>query len=698
MKIIALNSVKHYKNYAASAVYFDNKDLSPEENLFRVANKTEHNVFLITKRVKEFNKESKKLLSSGIVYIDLATAFNQELFDIVVSKNFILNDQILYIIDYSHHIDHILYTDLFYVEYTFRELPSPWKVINVGYLGELTKRSVGGYSIQQLSTDDVFFVQELLELNDFNHHLTNYLSNLHSHSLEISRISNRVYRDLLVKKYPNQLNIGPRNESIQPFLRGAVIRTFAGSKVYTVSDLSAAPNSKFIETQHSAFDVGQHKNYLNFCAGYFDHLQHYGEPEHILLIGAYPSIWVKDLPAKLRNKLIAYDHLPVEGINSSQNKGLFQEDYIKTLKNNSYLYIDVRTDMDRSKTNWKKRRELVQKETQWLLSLQDSVFSQIAAVTVVLKLTAMDIALPARSVVLHFPVTRIRSEFYLLTNSHTSKSPRIQINQGQIYHHIQHVRTDNVFVTGVFKLSKYKVKKDKQLPVVALYSLSNTLNDFTLPKELLKVINDGVITVRLRNNFKNEVVVTDGIYKDHTFLKTDFSDLDIISTGFEGAMGWLDASMTYVGKHSGNVHMHLIKHNVKRDLDDYAAHYSISKFSHMKRFIESASSQSAYILRNLPIDLLKDEQAKLPNALNKTPQENQASGHLYNAIVYFRQLYNYDIIFWLKAQISKNVKNEVQHSKLELTNACYAALRFALQQNDYTCAEYSNVLRKFIGE
>lgn len=162
----------------------------------------------------------------------------------------------------------------------------------------------------------------------------------------------------------------------------------------------------------------------------------------------------------------------------------------------------------------------------------------------------MDLELPISAKLLHHPTTEIRSEFYLVMDIWDSKNIKRFIPKGVLYSYINNTITENVFIQQPFKLKTLRNEY-----IIALYALSNDLNN---REDVVKLINNqkkALITVRINNTFKDEPKVGFKNIYDWTFLPTDFETNGSIITSYDGCLGIFGLSISLASKPTGNNHM-----------------------------------------------------------------------------------------------------------------------------------------------
>ncbi|AHZ91494.1 putative RNA capping protein VP3, partial [Rotavirus A] len=679
MKVLALrHSVAQV--YADTQVYTHDDSKDEYENAFLISNLTTHNILYLNYNVKTLQILNK----SGIAAIEIQKI--DELFTLI-RCNFTYDyiDDVVYLHDYSYYTNNEIRTDQHWITKTNIEdylLPG-WKLTYVGYNGSDTRGHYNfSFRCQNAATDDDAIIEYIYsdEL-DFQSFILKKIKERMTTSLPIARLSNRVFRDKLFKtlsaNYDKVVNIGPRNESMFTFLDYPSIRQFSNGP-YLVKDTIKLKQERWLGKRLSQFDIGQYKNMLNVLTTLYQYYNIYHEKPIVYMIGSAPSYWIYDVKQYSNLKFETWDPLDTPYSNL-HHKELFYINDVQKLKDNSILYIDIRT--DRGTVDWKEWRKMVERQTIDNLHIAYKYLSTGKAKVCCVKMTAMDLELPISAKLLHHPTTEIRSEFYLVMDIWDSKNIKRFIPKGVLYSYINNTITENVFIQQPFKLKTLKNEY-----IIALYALSNDLNN---REDVVKLINNqkkALITVRINNTFKDEPKVGFKNIYDWTFLPTDFETNGSIITSYDGCLGIFGLSISLASKPTGNNHLFILSGTDKYfKLDQFANHMSISRRSHQIRFSESATSYSGYIFRDLSNNNFN---------LIGTNVENSVSGHVYNALIYYRYNYSFDLKRWIYLHSTGKASIEggkyYEHAPIELIYACRSAREFAKLQDDLTVLRYSN--------
>ncbi|AKS48898.1 VP3 [Rotavirus A] len=685
MKVLALRqSVAQV--YADTQTYIHD-DLKDEyENAFLISNLTVHNVLYLNYSIKTLNILNK----SGIAAIELKSL--DELFTLIrCNFTYDYDNDIVYLHDYSYYTNNEIRTDQHWVTKTNIEeflLPG-WKLTYVGYNGYNTRGHYNfSFTCQNAATDDDIIIEYIYsDLLNFQNFMLKKIKERMTTSLPIARLSNRVFRDklftLLVNEHKQVINVGPRNESMFTFLNFPEIKQYSNGP-YLVKDTIKLKQERWLGKRISQFDIGQYKNMLNVITTIYYYYNLYRKKPTIYMLGSAPSYWIYDIKHYSNFIFETWDPLDTP-YSSIHHKELFFGKDVNRLKDDSILYIDIRT--DRKDMDWREWRKIVEEQTLTNLDIAYKYLASGKAKVCCVKMTAMDIELPITAKLLHHPTTEIRSEFYLLLDKWDVTNIKRFIPKGVLYAFINTVITENVFIQSPFKLRPLN-----DTYIVALYALSN---DFNNRQEIVNLINNqrsSLITVRINNTFKDEPKVGFKNIYDWTFLPTDFNTKNTIITSYDGCLGVFGLSISLASKPTGNNHLFILNGTDKYfKLDQYANHTGISRRSHQIRFSESATSYSGYIFRDLSNNNFN---------LIGTNIENSVSGHVYNAIIYYRYNYSFDLKRWIYLHSINEVDIEggkyYEHAPIELIYACRSAREFAYLQDDLTVLRYANEIEKYI--
>ncbi|AKA20774.1 VP3 [Rotavirus A] len=687
MKVLALrHSVAQV--YADTQVYTHDDTKDSYENAFLISNLTTHNILYFNYSVKTLEILNK----SGIAAIEIQSL--EELFTLIrCNFTYDYENNVVYLHDYSYYTNNEIRTDQHWITKTNIEeylLPG-WKLTYVGYNGNDTRGHYNfSFTCQNAATDDDIIIEYIYsEALDFQNFMLKKIKERMTTSLPIARLSNRVFRDklfpLLVKKHKRVINVGPRNESMFTFLNFPSIRQFSNGP-YLVKNTIKLKQERWLGKRVSQFDIGQYKNMMNVITTIYHYYNLYQEKPIIYMVGSAPSYWIYDVRQYSEFLFETWDPLDTP-YSSIHHKELFFEKDIGKLKDNSMLYIDIRT--DRGNVDWKEWRKIVELQTINNLELAYKYLATGKSKVCCVKLTAMDLELPVSAKLLHHPTTEIRSEFYLLLDIWDVNNVKRFIPKGVLYSFINNVITDNVFIQ-----SPFKIRTSMSDYIVALYALSN---DFNNRADIINLINNqkqSLITVRINNTFKDEPKVGFKNIYDWTFLPTDFDTTNAIVTSYDGCLGMFGLSISLSSKPTGNNHLFILNGTNKYyKLDQFANHTGISRRSHQIRFSESATSYSGYIFRDLSNNNFN---------LIGTNVENSVSGHVYNALIYYRYNYSFDLKRWIYLHSIEKVDIEggkyYEHAPIELIYACRSAKEFALLQDDLTVLRYANEIENYINK
>ncbi|BBA68444.1 viral protein 3 [Rotavirus A] len=687
MKVLALRrSVAQV--YADTQVYTHDDTKDDYENAFLISNLTTHNILYLNYSIKTLEILNK----SGIAAVEIQSL--EELFTLIrCNFTYDYEDNIIYLHDYSYYTNNEIRTDQHWVTKTDIEeylLPG-WKLTYVGYNGSDTRGHYNfSFTCQNAATDDDLIIEYIYsEVLDFQNFMLKKIKERMTTSLPIARLSNRVFRDklfpLLSKKRQRILNIGPRNESMFTFLNFPSIKQFSNGP-YLVKDTIKLKQERWLGKRVSQFDIGQYKNMMNVITTVYYYYNLYQKKPTIYMVGSAPSYWIYDVKQYSDFTFETWDPFDTP-YSSIHHKELFSEKDIAKLKDDSILYIDIRT--ERGNIDWKEWRKIVEAQTVSNLKLAYQYLASGKSKVCCVKMTAMDLELPISAKLLHHPTTEIRSEFYLLLDIWDISNVKRFIPKGVLYSFINNVITENVFIQPPFKIKTFKNDY-----IVALYALSNDFNDRTDVINLINNQKQSLITVRINNTFKDEPKVGFKNIYDWTFLPTDFNTTDTIITSYDGCLGIFGLSISLASKPTGNNHLFILNGTDKYyKLDQFANHTGISRRSHQIRFSESATSYSGYIFRDLSNNNFN---------LIGTNIENSVSGHVYNALIYYRYNYSFDLKRWIYLHSIEKADIEggkyYEHAPIELIYACKSAKEFASLQDDLTVLRYANEIERYINK
>nr|UXF47930.1 VP3 [Rotavirus A] len=685
MKVLALrHSVAQV--YADTQIYTHDDTKDSYENAFLISNLTTHNILYLNYSIKTLEILNK----SGIAAVEIQSL--EELFTLIrCNFTYDYENNVVYLHDYSYYTNNEIRTDQHWVTKTDIEeylLPG-WKLTYVGYNGSDTRGHYNfSFTCQNAATDDDLIIEYIYsDVLDFQNFMLKKIKERMTTSLPIARLSNRVFRDklfpLLNEKHQHIVNVGPRNESMFTFLNFPTVKQFSNGP-YLVKDTIKLKQERWLGKRISQFDIGQYKNMMNVITTVYHYYDLYQKKPTIYMVGSAPSYWIYDVKQYSDFMFETWDPLDTP-YSSIHHRELFFEKDIARLKDDSILYIDIRT--DRGNVNWREWRKIVETQTISNLKLAYQYLASGKSRVCCVKMTAMDLELPVSAKLLHHPTTEIRSEFYLLLDIWDVSNIKRFIPKGVLYSFINNVITENVFIQPPFKL-----KTSKNDYIVALYALSNDFNDRTSVINLINNQKQSLITVRINNTFKDEPKVGFKNIYDWTFLPTDFDTTNTIVTSYDGCLGMFGLSISLASKPTGNNHLFVLSGTDKYyKLDQFANHTGISRRSHQIRFSESATSYSGYIFRDLSNNNFN---------LIGTNIENSVSGHVYNALIYYRYNYSFDLKRWIYLHSIEKADIEggryYEHAPIELIYACRSAKEFASLQDDLTVLRYANEIERYI--
>nr|WBV74416.1 VP3 [Rotavirus A type 3] len=687
MKVLALNGWK-FTDYADLQVYYHNHKYDDYENAYHISNITAYTVIYI-----HYSLEVVKILNeSGIAAIII---HDEDELKILLKSNYTydFDSDIVYLHDYSYYQKNQLRTDQWWLTTTDIEqyLPPTWTLKYIGYNGIMTRSEYNTtINIQNTATDDDIIFEYIYSNEvDFTQFFLKKLLERTTSALSFDRMSNRIFRERLYSRYPEAINIGPRNESMFLLLHYPKMENFAAN-VYTIKNVVRLPQSKWAGVVNTQFDIGQFKNMCNCLSSIYYFYFLYHEKPKIYMIGSAPSHWIKDLTERgIKFTFETWDPLDTPYSNIHHKEMFFIGD-VKKLADVSVLYIDIRT--DRKGQDWKLWRERVERETIDNLNIAYEFVKNRKRVVCCCKCTCMDLRLPSESIMLHFPTSQIRSEFYVLLSSKMNVDDFVYVSKGALYAYINSVKTNNVFHSPAYIFKNSHRRNIVKKPVIALYALSNKMNRKENVIDWCTRVSEGVLTFRLNNTFDNSCVLPFKDDVDNLYLPSDFTELkSTIVTSYKGVTPMFGMSTSNDLKATGNNHIFLyLGSKYYPSVDKYANHMCISRRSHQSRFSEAASTLSGYFFRDISNGKYN---------LEKADDENIVSGHLYNALIWYRYTYTFDIVRWLREQNGKQLlvvsSNYYRHAYSELLNSFQSAKIYAEIKNDDTLRTYVDALTEY---
>nr|AWV67029.1 VP3 [Bat rotavirus H] len=494
--------------------------------------------------------------------------------------------------------------------------------------------------------------------------------------------------------------IGPEMESI----RDVVLKFYSASKrtnfVFYTIDTSKQTNYKNEQIRNkkeklkfSQTLIAQRKNQNNFFKGLIHHLQTQGTPTSIIYIGSYPSYWletIKWFPVNIH----CYDPKwrKVDNDKIIWHSQIFTLDMVEYVQENSYVYIDIRTDIRNSSS---KELELRKEDN---LNIEIALKLAARKCTVMFKRKIFDgINVSYNDPLFHPNLLQLGREFYnLIQIDYTTK----EYDQNVLYDKLLEARYNNV-ANYVFDGKPFTVesKVHENDTIVALYSLSNTINSIEIIEKVLK--HNHFVTFPC---FKD-----DGDWRNIQELKSspfpeqkkqlEFSDWAINPKEFCKKYNTeliSESVFLQIGNYRAlvpDLYNHLISIRFTLPLfysDRYFPHIGIRQPSIYKRDSYMTSRLSAYISRQLThsVDLTN---------LQKNKFEGY-SGHLIAIEINFNSLvYTMSPMRWLirsKAQLKQKRQRDKfrigsgePHTKEEFENT-YQYLR----SNNLILTDFENLL------
>nr|ADP76604.1 VP3 [Human rotavirus C] len=682
MRVLGLFERGNNLNFADTYVYTWNQQYSYHENAFLISNQVATTVILYLDviDVKEVNKAFELLNSNGIP----ALIIKADHIGIFTSSNFTYDwrHKIVYFHEYTYYKNNeFIVSDEFWLYTNINEL-LPYKILY--YERGMRELYVGKeYTLYNTATDDdilykyIYEKDSIMNSTDYkklydNNSFKNFVHFMRllrmRFAVPFDQLSNRITRSRVFSK--SVIHIGLRNESIPHALdniNSQWINYSANGIV--ISELKGL--GSYSEKKISEFDIGQFKNYMNFLTLMF-YIKNMKKKPSCTIIGAAPGYWISSM--KKYFTIVTYDNKKVDS--TEHHNRYFIDDDIINVRTNG-VYIDVRSDFETN--DWRQRRKLIEEETKKWLEVSYKLLENKRVEAVLLKMTAMDGEIPDGYFV-HFPTTYRKSEYYLLIDKHIIKKHKIKVTKSLMYNAINTIYSDNVFISGKYSL------RGKTEGVLALYCLSNTMNQKEKVIQYANSFSGTCMTVRLNNTYEVNKIIGFKTNFDHTFLPSDFTcSLNTILTSYRGYAGIFGYAITKDLKSNGNNHIYIIPNaRDENNFDTFASHLGLSRYSHSKRFSESATTMSGYIFR----DMVSGKEN-----MQDTDKDNYASGHVFNAIAHYRFDYTYDIIGWLRLHKAGQfkVKSDIykEHTDDEIRNAIESAYVYYLLDGDKVGEKYA---------
>nr|AGO58059.2 structural protein VP3 [Human rotavirus C] len=682
MRVLGLFERGNNLNFADTYVYTWNLQYSYHENAFLISNQVATTIILHLDgiNVNEVNKAFELLNSNGIP----ALIIKPDHIGIFTSSNFTYDwkHKIVYFHEYTYYKNNeFIVSDEFWLYTNINEL-LPYKILY--YERGMRELYVGReYTLYNTATDDDILYKYIYEKDSImngtdykklydNNSFKNFVHFMRllrmRFAVPFDQLSNRITRSRAFSK--SRIHIGLRNESIPQALDNIHSQwiNYSANGVL-ISELKGL--GSYSEKKISEFDIGQFKNYMNFLTLMF-YIKNMKKKPSCTIIGAAPGYWISSM--KKYFTIVTYDNKEVDS--TEHHNRYFTDDDIVNVKTNG-IYIDVRSEFKIN--DWRQRRKLIEEETIKWLEISYKLLENKQVEAILLKMTAMDGEIP-NGYFVHFPTTYRKSEYYLLIDKHIIKRQKIKVTKSLMYNAINTIYSDNVFISGKYSL------RGKTEGVLALYCLSNTINQKEKVIQYANSFSGTCMTVRLNNTYEVDKIIDFKTNSDYTFLPSDFTcSLNTILTSYRGYAGIFGYAITKDLKYNGNNHIYIIPNaRDENNFDTFASHLGLSRYSHSKRFSESATTMSGYIFRDMVSG--KDN-------MQDTDKDNYASGHVFNAIAHYRFDYTYDIVGWLRLHKTGQfkVKSDIykEHTDSEIRNAIESAYVYFLLDGDKVGEKYS---------
>ncbi|ALE20408.1 VP3 [Rotavirus C] len=687
MRVLGLFERGNNLNFADTYIYTWNEQHSYHENAFLISNQVATTIIIyLNDTILTSVYEAFKLLNSNGIP---ALVVKPDHVGIFTSSNFTYDwqNKTVYFHEYTYYKDNeFIVSDEFWLHTNVQEL-LPYKIL---FFERGLRKLYDGeeYILYNTATDDDILYKYIYEKDiimsgdDYSELYDNKSFRNFVHFMRLLRmrfavpfdqLSNRITRSRVFAK--SKVHIGLRNESIPQALDNINQHwiNYSANGI-SISELKGSGN--YCEKQISEFDIGQFKNYMNFLTLMF-YIKNMKKKPSCTIIGAAPGYWIPSM--KKYFTIITYDDKKVDS--TEHHNRYFTDDDIAGVRTNG-VYIDVRSDF--KEHDWKRRRHLVEEETLRWLNITYRLLENQHVEAVLLKMTAMDTEVP-NGYFVHFPTTYRKSEYYILIDKQMVKKAKVRVTRSLAYNAINTIYSDNVFISGKYSL------RGKTDGVLALYCLSNTINPKEKVIQYANSFSGTCMTVRLNNTYTLDKIIDFKTNADYTFLPSDFNcPTKTILTSYRGYAGVFGYAITKDLKSDGNNHIYILPNmRDEENFDTFASHLGLSRYSHSKRFSESATTMSGYLFR----DMVSGKEN-----MEDTDTANFASGHVFNAIAHYRFDYTYDIVGWLRLHKMERfkVKSNIydKHTDDEIQNAIEAAYTYYLLDGDKVGKEYAKRIMK----
>nr|QEY08154.1 VP3 protein [Human rotavirus A] len=687
MKVLALrHSVAQV--YADTQTYLHDASKDEYENAFLISNLTTHNILYLNYSLKTL----KILNKSGIAAVEVQSP--DELFTLIrCNFTYDYENNIIYLHDYSYYTNNEIRTDQHWItktDITDYLLPG-WKLTYVGYNGKNTRGHYNfSFLCQNAATDDDIIIEYIYSNElDFQNFLLRKIKERMTTSLPIARLSNRVFRDKLfpsiVNMYEKVINVGPRNESMFTFLNFPTIKQFSNG-AYIVKHTIKLKQEKWLGKRVSQFDIGQYKNMLHVVTTIYYYYNLHSSKPIIYMLGSAPSYWIHDIKQYSDFIFETWDPLDTP-YSTIHHKELFFDKDVNKLKDNSILYIDIRT--DRGNTDWKEWRKVVEQQTMSNLNIAYKYLSTGKAKVCCVKLTAMDLELPITAKLLHHPTTELRLEFYHILLLWCTIETKIYMLGAPSYGFINSILIGNISIRPPSTI--------KELFFDKVINLNNSILYIDIRTDR-KNMDSGEkwwnSTVNINIAYKYRPT---GKAKVCCVWKLTAMDLEFNHAIITSSSNYLSRSEFYA---------------ILDVWDIITIKRFIPKGIYMPLKIDIITNRkciytTSFQIESIPTDYihiyaLSNDfiQGKMSLIINK--QKQSLFAYTYNALIYYRYNYAFDLKRWIYLHSIGKVAVEggryYEHAPIELIYACRSAREFAILQDDLTVLRYANEIEGYINK
>nr|QGR26287.1 VP3 [Rotavirus L] len=448
--------------------------------------------------------------------------------------------------------------------------------------------------------------------------------------------------------------IGPEMESLQlillKYMEGYNINLYTFSTKVKKKYNDILTYQKKTKLQFKDLLAGQRKNQNLFFRGLLSHVRKFGKPTKIYYIGSYPLFWLEAI-AWLEIPIICYDpkYRKVDNPNVIWKEQMFTIEDVDNVENDSYIYIDIRSDYRNSKN----RDELLKIEDEFIVDITKRMVKDRMSVLCKRKIFRNNISLGCP---IFPPNINFGREYY---NYFYMGVESKRYSEDQLFDIMLTDSFENVaqFVYQGEKFDENTAISHKDF-IIALYSLSNSLNPLKVIERV--IAHDHIVT--FPTYFENEdwrnlpnskepfpKVVQQLTFSDHSIDPKSYVHRYKVEVVSESVFLQPYNLKAFIP----DMYNHMVSFRFKQEMfysDRFYAHVGIRQPSIFTRDTYLTSRIAAYITRQLThsVDL---------SNLQKNHFEGY-SGHLIAIEQYFNSLcYTMSPYRWiLRARFSLNNK------------------------------------------